>query len=258
MRAAFGTLTIAALLLTTTPALSQTFEEHMAAGDSFNLELAHDRALDRFAAAVELHPDNYEALWKLSLAHIDVARQLDDEDTTDSLYALAREYAERAVAADSMDAQGHFVLAYALGKVSRTKGGKERVRYGKEIYENAARALELDPNHAGAHHVLGAWHAEIKRLSGLSRFFAKTFLGGGFMSMASWDSSLTHLALSVGMEPHSVFHRLELAQVQAEVGHYERARAQLTALLELPNADVEDPVHKETAADLLERIRDKS
>jgi tetratricopeptide (TPR) repeat protein len=258
MRIISACTVIAAVAVVGSPAHSQTFPDHMALGDSLTEVLEPQRALEQYGAAVAVQPGSYEALWKFALAHIDVARQLTDEDRADSLYAVAREYAERAVAADSMDAEGHFVLAYALGQVSRSKGGKERVRYGKEIYAESSRALALNPNHAGAHHVMGAWHAEIKRLSGIARFFAKTFLGGGFMSIASWDSSLVHLAMSIGFEPEHIFHRLELAEILVDVGHYDRARSQLMSLLDLPIADVEDVKHKETAAELLEKISGKS
>jgi len=245
------------LLLVAVPGAAQSFNEHIAVGDSLQKSMQPAQALEHFRAALEQEPEDYVALWKFALAQIDVAKQLKDEAMSDSLYAVAGEFAERAVRADSADAEGHFVLAYALGQVSRTKGGKERVRYAKEIYDAAARALELNPDHAGAHHILGAWHAEIKRLSGVTRFFARTFLGGGFMGIASWDSSLVHLAVAVGMEPEHVFHRLELAEVLIDVGHFERARVQLNALLELPIADVSDPEHKEEATALLEHIREK-
>lgn len=258
MQAKTPFLAIALVWLLTPSSRAQTFEQHMTLGDSLQENLQPAEALEHFRGALEHEPENYTALWKYALAQIDVAKQLKDEHVSDSLYGIAREFAERAVLADSTDPEGHFVLAYALGQVSRTKGGKERVRYAKEIYAEATKALELDPDHAGAHHILGAWHAEIKRLSGIARFFAKTFLGGGFMSIASWDSSLVHLAVAVGMEPEHVFHRLELGEVLIDVGHYDRARAQLTTLLELPIADVSDPEHKERAAALLESISGKS
>ena len=56
-------------------------------------------------------------------------------------------------------------------------GKKERIRRAKIIRSEALRTLALDPSHDGAYHVLGRWNAEIMRLSGLSRFFAKHFLG---------------------------------------------------------------------------------
>jgi FimV-like protein len=144
-----------------------------------------------------------------------------------------------------------------LGRLSRTKGGKERVRFGKEIYDEAALALKLDPQHDGAEHVLGAWHAEVKRLSGITKFFAKTFLGGGYMGIASWDSAVVHLEAAVRIKPVHIFHRLELAEVYIDIEDYPKARDQLDEVTVLPISDVGDPRHKETAARLLEEIREK-
>jgi regulator of sirC expression with transglutaminase-like and TPR domain len=118
--------------------------------------------------------------------------------------------------------------------------------------------VQLDSLHDGAYHVLGAWHAEIKRLSGITKFFAKTFLGGGFMGMASWDSAVVHLERSVELKPEYIYHRLELAEVYLDLEQYAMAREQLERLLTLPNGDVLDPMHKETATRLLDEIKDKS
>jgi hypothetical protein len=203
---------------------------------------------------------NYEALWKLARAEVDVAKQLlgdEHEDERDRRFNDAWIYAAEAVRVDSLDAEGHFMLAMVMGRLSRTKGGKERVRFGKEIYNGAARALELDPQHDGAHHVLGAWHAEVKRLSGITKFFAKTFLGGGFLGIAHWDSATVHLERSVEIRPDYIYHRLELAEVYIDLERYVEARAQLEQIQSLPIADVMDPIHKETAAGLLRELDER-
>ena len=149
------------------------------------------------------------------------------------------------------------MVANALGRISRTKGGKERVRFARQIYNSAAKTVELDPEHDGGYHVLGAWHAEIMRLSGVERFFAKTFLGGGFMGIASWDSAVVHLERSVEFRPDYVFHRLELAEILIDLKRYAKAREQLERIADLPENDILDPRHKEKAAHLLDEIRDK-
>ncbi len=250
-----------AVTVLVSPATAQTYAEHMALGDSLYEAMKPAESLEHFRAAYFANPESYEALWKFARSQIDVAKQLrdgSDREKSDSLYWVARLYADQAVRLDSLGAEGHFMLSNALGRVSRTKGGKERVQYAKEIYNESAKALELDSGHAGAHHILGAWHAEIRRLSGVTRFFAKTLLGGGFMDMASWDSAVVHLEQSIALEPDYIFHRLELAEVLIDLERYEVAREQLRQVLSLPVADVDDPVHKETAAALLEEIRNKS
>ncbi len=245
------------------PALAaQTAAEHVALGDSAQPMLHPDVALQHYRAALALDSTSYDANWKAARAIADVAKQLRGNADSlkrrrDSLYTVGRGYAERAVRADSLGADGHYALAMVLGRLSRTKGSKERVRFAKVIFDEATRAIALNPAHDGAHHVLGAWHAEVKRLSGIQRFFAKALFGGGFMSVANWDDAVQHLERAVALNPQHVYHRLELAEVYVDLDQYTKAREQLTVIPTLPVGDVLDPQYKEEAAALLTDIRNE-
>lgn len=235
----------------------------LAAGDSLTAALRPDLALERYEAALGEAPVAYEALSKAGRAAADVAQQIEANDARsrtlrDSLYQLARAYAERAIRADSTDADGHFVLALALGRVSRTRGGRERVRFGRIIYDASARALALRPDHDGAHHVLGAWHAEVKRLPGVTRFWARVLFGAGFLGRAGWDSATTHLERAVELDPQHVYHRLELAEIYVDLQRYADATAQLEAIATLPDGDVMDPRYRRKAAELLDEIKGRA
>lgn len=236
--------------------------EHVALGDSAHAALHPDQALRHYQAALATEPGNYGALWRAARSIADVAKQIEGNADSlkrkrDSLYTVGRDYAERAVKADSTRAEGHYVVAMVLGRLSRTKGSKERVRFAKIIYDEAARAVQIDSTHDGAQHVLGAWHAEVKRLSGIQRFFAKALFGGGFMGVASWDSAVVHLQRAVALKPDHIYHRLELAGVYIDLDRYTDARALLTSIAALPVADVMDPTYKREAVEQLDEIRDK-
>ena len=234
---------------------------HIAAGDSAG-PLHPDVALRHYEAALAADSLSYEANWKAAQATADVAKQIQAnvdslKKRRDSLYLVGRTYAERAIRADSMQADGHYVLAMVLGRLSRTKSSKERVRYAKVIYDEAERAVAINPEHDNAHHVLGAWNAEVKRLSGIQRFFAKTLFGGGFMSKANWPDAVSHLERAVAINPQHIYHRLELAEVFVDLGQYSKAREQLQVIPTLPNYDVLDAQNKEDAAALLEDIKNE-
>jgi tetratricopeptide (TPR) repeat protein len=244
------------------PLAAQTAAGHVALGDSAQPLLHPDVALRHYQAALALDSLSYEANWKAARAIADVAKQLEgDADSLkrrrDSLYTVGRGYAERAVRADSMGADGHYAVAMTLGRLSRTKGSKERVRFAKLIFDEATRAVALDPSHDGAHHVLGAWHAEVKRLSAIQRFFAKALFGGGFMSVANWDDAVRHLQRAVALNPQHIYHRLELAEVYEDLGQYSKAREQLTVIPTLPIADVMDAQYKREAAEFLDDIKNE-
>lgn len=229
-------------------------------GDSLHEALEPAEALDAYEAALAVDSTHYAALWSAARSQVDVAKQLTgDADSIvarrDSMYGIAQRYAERAVAVDSTRADGWFALALALGQRSRTKSGAERLEFARRISESCGRGLALDSAHSGLHHVLGAWHAEVQRLSGFTRFIARTILGAGFLGRASWDSAAAHLARAVALDPEYLFHRLELARIYVDMERWAPAREQLRRIAELPpTSDVMDPVYKEEAAALLEEI----
>ena len=236
------------------PLGAQTVADHVDRGDSLAAALQPRAALAEYQAALALDSTSDAALWKSADATNDVAKQITDPGHAarrDSLYRLAWRYAEAAVLADSDDAQGHFELAQAVGRYARTLSGPRRLRYGWLVYDEAARALALDPRHDGAHHVLGAWHAEVMRLSGVTRLLAKQLLGARFLGRASWDSATAHLERAVALRPDFIYHRLELARVYLDRHREDAAREQLARIAALPVADVMDRVYKQRAAKLL-------
>lgn len=256
--AALAALSLAAA----SPVAAQTAAEHVAAGDSAHNTLHPDAALRHYQAALALDSTIYEAWWKAARSQVDVAKQIlgtgkANEQRRDSLYADAHRHAEGAVRANPDGAEGHFTVALALGQRSLTKGSKERVRYARAIFDEATRAVELDSAHDGAHHILGVWHAEVRRLSGIQRFFAKTLFGGGFMTQANWGGAVRHLERAVALNPRFIHHRLALAEVYADLGRYTLAREQLLAIPSLAILDVLDPLYKEDAILLLDEIKDE-
>jgi len=241
--------------------VAQSPANHVALGDSAGL-MHPDVQLRHYQAALAIDSMSYEANWKAARAISDVAKQIQSKEDSlkrrrDSLYAVGRIYAERAIRADSTKPDGHYALAMVLGRLSRTKGSKERVKYAKVIFDEATRAVEIDSTYHMAHHVLGAWNAEVKRLSGFQRFFAKTLFGGGFMDKANWNDAVMHLETAVRLAPDHIYHRLELAEVYVDLGTYSKARVQLQAIAALPVADVQDPQNKEDAAALLKEIQNE-
>jgi len=217
-------------------------------------------ALAHYEAALDLDSTDYAANWRAALVLLDMGEQIPDDRKSperDSLYARAEVLARRAVAADSTDAEGHFALAAAVGRASLTKGKKERIRRAPVIRDEARKAIALDPRHDGAYHILGRWNAEIMRLSGFSRFFAKSFLGAGIFKEASWDSATADLEKAVELDPGRIYHRLELAEVYVDRKRYDDARRELAALDSLPFRELRDSAYKAEGDALAKRIADK-
>jgi regulator of microtubule dynamics protein 3 len=231
--------------------------DHVALGIA--AEEAHDlsTALEHYDAALSQDSSNYEANWRGAITLLTLGEQIEDKKRRaerDSLYARAERYARRAVAADPAAADGHFALGASIGRASLTMGKKARIRRAAEIRREALRAIALKPRHDGAYHILGRWNAEIMRISGLGRFFAKSFLGAGIFNQASWGKAIYNMEKAVQLDPGRIYHHLELAEIYAERKRVTDAKTQLRLVDSLPEREVMDSIYKRQSAALLKRL----
>jgi tetratricopeptide (TPR) repeat protein len=251
---------ILSMTIAAAPLAAQSVHDHVGLGTA--AIQVHDlpTAIAHFDAALALDSADYEANWRAAVALLDQGEQIPDSVKSprrDSLYARAERLARRAVAADSMGADGHFALAASVGRASLTMGKKERIRRARVIRDEAMRAIALNPRHDGAYHILGRWNAEIMRLSGLSRFFAKRLLGAGIFGEASWDEAVSNMERAAALDPRRLYHRLELAEIYVDRKRYDDARAQLSELAALPDREIMDSVYRRRGAELAKAIENK-
>ena len=242
---------------TVTAAYAQNVADQVAMGIAANG--AHDprMALRHFQAALSQDSSSYEANWRGALILINLGQLVPGSSKgkeQDSLYSLAERYATRAVASNPQGADGHFALAASIGLRSLTQGTKARIRQAGIIRQEALRTIQLNPRHDGAYHVLGLWNAEIMRLSGLSRFFARSFLGGGVLKEASWNNAIAYMQKAVELDPGRIYHHLELARIYADRKRTADAEAQLHAVESLPAREVTDSLYKRQGAELLRQL----
>lgn len=231
--------------------------DHVALG--VTADAAHDirTALQHYQAALDQDSTNYEANWRGAMVLLTLGEQIPGSSKNperDSLYALAEKYANRAVRSDPAGADGHFALAAAIGRASINLGKKDRIRRAAVIRREAMRTLALNATHDGAYHILGRWNAEIMRTSGISRFFAKNFLGAGVFNQASWAKAIYNMEKAVELDSGRIYHRLELAEIYADRNRVKDAEAQLGLIDSLPVREVMDSAYKREAAALRRKL----
>jgi tetratricopeptide (TPR) repeat protein len=218
-------------------------------------------ALALFREALARDSLGYEPNWRIALTLITLGQETPDSRSSrarDSLYAEAERRARTAVKTDTTRADGWFVLANAMGRTALTRPPQQRLKLARAIRTAAIRAILLDPSHDGAYHVLGRWHAEIMRLPGIERFFARRVLGARIFDEASWDEATVNLERAVALDTTRIVHRLDLAEIYADQKRYAEARAQLDTVSTMPEREYLDPRHKEAAAALLSKIAEKT
>ena len=242
------------------PKLSAQGDPRLAAGIGAMKALDPRTAADSFEAVLAGDSLNAEANWRAALALVDIGKQVPDDRkdrARDSLYLVAERYARRAVMLAPDLADAHFVLGLAIGRSALTKGSREKVQAAAAVRNAALRALELDPRHDGAWHMLGRWNAEIERLSNVEEFIARNVLGGGVMREASFEEAVRCLSRAVELRGDFIYHRLDLALVLVDLKRWAGARSHLEIIPTLPAQDVMDHVYRAQAAQLLRRIRNR-
>lgn len=229
--------------------------EQMAAGDRENVARRPALALAHYEAVLRAEPRNADAHWKAARELVDLGEVERSGSVRAEQYERAVTYARRAVALTPGDAEAHFHLSRALGRYTMEKSPRERVKYAGDVRTHALRALEIAPRHPGALHVMGVWHAEVMRLNGFARAFARTFLGGKVFDSASWGEATRYLEECVAIEPERAVHRLDLARIYRDTGRKPEARAAYEATLRAPLMDPNDEFYQASARSELRALK---
>lgn len=237
------------------PATAQAAVEHITLGDREAAAFNSAAALSHYEAALAADSRNGDALGKASRSAVDLGEQTAKGPQQTEYFRKGEQYARRAVEASPNDPEAHFHLARALGRNALTLGVRDRVKYANEIHAQALAALRLDPNHPGALHVLGMWNAEVMRLNGVERFFAKNVLGGKVFGQANWKDAVTNLEKAVAVDPERLTHHLDLGMIYLDLGEKAKARAQFEHVVRGKQTDVNDPGYKRQAEAALRKIQ---
>jgi tetratricopeptide (TPR) repeat protein len=233
---------------------AQSPADHVSLADAAYKERRTKDALDHLLRAIAGDPADYEALWKASRSEVDLAERAAKGPAMDVLLDSGQRNAEAAIRARPDDAEGHFALARVLGRRALSVGSRERIRFSKIIRAEALDALKINSTHPGALHVLGMWNAEVMRVNGLARTFARAFMGADVFQLASWDEAQRLLEASVQHDPTRIVHRLDLAGIYADRGDKKRAQELYLWIASAPLVDPNDDLYKRQAAERLKQL----
>jgi len=249
------TFILPGLLAVARLASAQSVADHIAGGDRDHAARNAQGALAHYEAALALDSTNSDALIKAAYEAVDLGEFTADPEQRASLFRRGEHYARLAVAANPRSAEAHFQLARALGRTALSVGVRDRIKYAREVRDEALAALTIEPRHAGALHVMGMWNAEVMRLNALSRMIAKRFLGGKVFDEASWDNARRYLDQAVAADPNRIVHRLDLGEVLADRHETAKAIEQLDWVMRAPVSDFNDPNYKKAAERRLAELR---
>jgi tetratricopeptide (TPR) repeat protein len=215
----------------------------------------NQKALQSYQAAIALEPNNYEALWRISRAYVDIGEHLPaatEQEKTQQLqtYDKALEFAIKAIAANANGAMGYTRRAIANGRIALFKGVWESLDLVKQTKADCEKALALDAKEPAAYYVLGRTHMKVSEKPRIVRWP----LGLGW---ANLDEAVKNFEKAIALRPDFIMYRLDCARAYVEQDEYTKARDHLTVITTLPTMDEDDGQFRKEAQELQDKIKGK-
>lgn len=236
------------------PPDSSRVQQLLAQGDVYAEQtFDNQKALETYQAALALDTTNYEVLWRISRAYIDIGEHLPaktDQQKDEQLhtYERALEFAKKAVAANPDGSMGYARRAIANGRIALFKGVWESLDLVKQTRADCEKAIALDSNNASAYYVLGRTHMKVSEKPKIIRWP----LGLGW---ANLDDAVKNYEKAIALRPDFIMYRIDCARAYIELEEYDKARAHLNAIKTLPTLDEDDTQFRKEALELLDQIK---
>ena len=135
-----------------------------------------------------------------------------------NFFKEAEESAKKAIEANPGSIEGHFWLGVAFGRIGETQGIFKSFSLIDPIRHEMDEVLKLNPNHPGAHHLLGVMYLKLP-----------WFKGG------SNTKSLEELQKSIELNHNNTLYHLDLAKTHLAMNHSSEAFKELEQVRAITN-----------------------
>jgi len=191
-------------------------------------------AYDVLRSYLEGAPDRYDALWKAARAAVVVGLTAEDSREQNRFLDQALDFARRAVALNPDGLEARYWRGVAAGRRAMNASSGYAADLAQVAYDDAHAILAVDPDHAGAHNILGKLNFEVMTLSRVERAVARAFMGKPALRDTSWEGAEAQLVRAVELAPRMVLYRYDLGRLYARRGRDADAAVQLREATRLP------------------------
>ncbi len=238
---------------------AQTVDELLKQGDQFVEDYQNQKALDTYLKADKISPNNWEVLWRISRAHVDLGEKMPDKtdaqkDEQEKVYQKAFEYADKSVKNGSGQSITYVRRAIANGRIALFQGVFSAVGTVNDVKEDCEKAIQLGNGgnyvQALAHYVLGRTHSKVCEKSYLVRL--PIGLGWG-----DTEEAIRLLEIANKLKPNFRMFMFELAKAYVEEDEYDKAKELLKKIEKAPKVDEDDDKVLADAKKLYEEIKNE-
>lgn len=247
-------LTLALAMFSQVYAQTQSIEALITEGKRLQSIYKEKEALDKFEAALLKDPNNVEALHHASILLSKEGERQSSKEAKKPYFEKARNYSLKAIKLNEKEPEAHFTHAVALGRLSLLADSEEKLKNAKVIKQEAERTIQLNPRHAGAHHILGRLNREIANMSPIKVMAAKA-LYDGVPEGCTFEKAATYFQKAIELDPNYILYYYDAALNYEYWNKQDQAVSVLEKAIKLPLKTPDDPYRMNDCKKLLSKYK---
>lgn len=212
-------------------------------------------ALDRLHLRLDVAPRDFEARWRAARAALALGIATEARKERRSWYELGERHGQQALEERPDDIEALTWTAAVKGRLAIEFGGaRSKSRRGQEIWNLTHAILDMQPDHAWAHDILGKLNQEVEKLGTVQRFMGRLVMSSDPLSKSSWEQSEEHLKAAIESDPDVVLFYLDLGDTYRLQDKDEDARRVYERGLNVPIRYPPDPIFKRRIGERLAEL----
>jgi tetratricopeptide (TPR) repeat protein len=229
---------------------SQDVNQLISEGQKMERSGDTDSAITVLKAANKLSPENTEVEKLLAQQYVIKVDDATNASAKKTLGEIALDLARKAAEKLPDDSDAQATLAAAYGKLCPLVDPKTELEYSKQVYTEATRALQLNPDSDFGHLILAQWNYQMAFLNPLLK--GLTAIVYGRLPPASKEKAIAHYKRAIELAPERIIHHAEFAKALDVMGDTAAAREQWLEVTELKPVYAQDRRYQEMAYRRLE------
>jgi tetratricopeptide (TPR) repeat protein len=234
---------------------AQSVDEQLQKANTLYKQFKEAEALDAYKQVLTADANNMTALVKCTELSTSIGKKQTDKNSKNNYFTAAKEYADKAVSANSNNADAYYAQSLAFANLSQVEtDNKKVVEDVKQIKINADKGLAISRNHALLNYMEGKWHYEMLDLNWFKKAALKTLYGNG-LAKPDVDSAVFYMEKCRTLEPYFVQNYLDLAKAYKLKNRPTQEMDVLSKMVKLPNRTPDDAALKEEGRKMLQELQ---
>lgn len=212
-------------------------------------------AYQRLELRLDRDSTDVGARWRGARTALNLGILESRSEVAERWFETAGAHGEIAVSLRPDDLEVLYWAAASLGREALQHGPRTSTRLVQRVWDLTHRVLAADPDHAGAHNILGKLNQEVMSLSGFERLVGRLLFSIDPLKEANWDSAEEHHYRAVEGDPNTILFRRDYGETLAALDRPDEARAIWLAALALPSVYPVDDRFKADIQTMLAELR---